>query len=254
MPPATSPNGRRAVTAASGRREDDEAGLPAPPGSAVGAGGGDSWWSRGAVSPPPFVPPRRRTLQVTVRGRQPVRVEARGFPHPGLENAVESCLVRLQEIVEGDVPVRGGEFSHVSAPDHNVLTLFRPCARRPVWREPDFPDSRAPPGTGDTLPVPRFRGHMLSRAPARGNGGNHAGTPLPVIPRASGNPHVTHDPFRHFARHFTDKGCLIRRPDENVQVFVHLPDVLGWMTVVVSGCVTMAGPRTTLPERSRARS
>ena len=55
--------------------------------------------------------------QVAVRGWQPLRVESGGFSHLRLEDAVETRLVRLQEIVEGNVSVRGGELSHVSSPD-----------------------------------------------------------------------------------------------------------------------------------------
>ena len=58
----------------------------------------------------------RTRRQVAVRGWQPLGVEPGGFAHLRFEDAVESRLVRLQEIVKRDVPVRGGEFSHVSAP------------------------------------------------------------------------------------------------------------------------------------------
>ena len=176
---ATSPDGRRAVTAASGRREG-EAGLPAPPGSAVEAGGGDSRWSRGAVSPPPFVPPagpgsrspfaggsrsesRRADSRIRVskmRSKRALFASRRSSRETFRCGGVSSAMSRLPVTTCRRYPDRA------AAARYGRNRTFRIHALRPE------------PGTHYPSP--------LSRAPARGNDGNHAGTPLPVIPAQAG--------------------------------------------------------------------
>ena len=122
--------------------------------------------------------------------RDPDRAQPFRLPPPGLEDAVEPCLVRLQEIVEGDVPVRGVEISHVSVPGRNVRTVSWPCTHHPVRREPDFPDSC---GMAADEPAPepvdsRFRGNDGKRdgSRIRRNGEEWRPGHVPSFPRKAG--------------------------------------------------------------------